>query len=129
MADAYRDELTRYLGPLEHRIMVDVWGNGPSTVNDVLERLNSGRGKPLVYNTVMTTLARLADKGHLRRHREGRAFVYEGDGPEEFLRAQAAESTRELVQELGDVAVAGIVDGLSASPETRELMRKMLEVD
>lgn len=127
MADKFRDELTRYLGPLEQRIMTDVWKHGPSTVSDVLERLNSGKGKDLVYNTVMTTLARLAEKGFLRRRRDGRAFIYEGDGPEEFLRAQAAESTRELVEELGDVAVAGIVDGLSASPKTRELMRRMLD--
>lgn len=123
----YQDELTRYLGPLEYRIMTDVWKHGPSTVNDVLARLNSGKGKDLVYNTVMTTLARLADKGFLSRRRDGRAFVYEGDGPEQFLRSRAAESTRELVAELGDVAVAGIVDGLDTSPETRELMRRMLD--
>ena len=92
--------LEAYLGPLEQRIMVDVWEHGPSTVNDVLERLNEGGRRSLVYNTVMSTLARLASKGYLERERDGRAYVYRGDGPEAFLRSQAASTTRELIQDL-----------------------------
>lgn len=120
------EQLSRYLGPLELRIMTDVWEHGPSTVNDVLTRLNESGVNKLVYNTVMTTLARLADKGYLDRRREGRAFVYFGDGPEVFLRTQAAATTRDLVDGLGQVGVAGILDGLPTDKKTQALLREML---
>ena len=126
---AQREHLSRYLGPLELRIMEDVWKAGPSTVNDVLERLNRRRGRSLAYNTVMSTLARLSDKGHLARHREGRAYVYSGEGPEAFLKAQAAETTRELIDDLGAVGVAGIVEGLGTTQEARRLMQDLLTSD
>lgn len=118
--------LSQYLGPLELRIMEAVWAKGPSTVNDVLEHLNRRSRKTLVYNTVMTTLTRLADKGYLKRHREGRAYVYVGDGPEGFLRQQASATTRKLIDDLGRVGVAGIIDGLGADEETRSLMEELL---
>lgn len=126
---AQREQLSRYLGPLELRIMADVWEAGPSTVNDVLERLNHGRGRSLAYNTVMSTLARLSDKGFLDRHREGKAYVYSGDGPDAFLRSQAAVTTQELIDDLGEVGVAGIVEGLSTTEEARRLMRELLNRD
>lgn len=124
---AQREQLSRYLGPLELRIMLDVWEHGPSTVNEVLDRLNQGNRKSLAYNTIMSTLSRLADKGHLDREREGRAYVYSGEGPEAFLQAQAAQATRELVEGLGKVGVAGVVEGLSASRNSRRLMRQVLD--
>jgi len=43
----------------------------------VADRLNDGRKPKLAYTTVMTVMARLADKGILSRRREGRGYVYE----------------------------------------------------
>lgn len=126
MGEDRQTQLARYLGPLELRIMTDVWDHGPSTVNDVLDRLNAESGRPLAYNTVMTTLARLADKGHLERRREGRAYVYRGDGPEAFLRTQAEHATRDLIDGMGEAAVAGIIDGFDVDEDTRRLLRDML---
>lgn len=123
---AQREQLSRYLGPLEMRIMADVWKSGPSTVNDVLKRLNRGRRKSLAYNTVMSTLSRLSEKGFLTRERSGRAFVYSGEGPEAFLQAQAARATRELIDDLGSLGVAGVVEGLEADEESRKLIRELI---
>lgn len=124
-----RQQLEMYLGPLELDLVEDVWENGPTTVGDSLERLNSRGPKKLAYNTVMTTLARLVDKGALQRQRDGRAYVYEGDGPTEFLRRQAAEAAEGLVNTMGpDLALSGIlngIDGLSAS--ARKKFRRLLE--
>ena len=127
MAGDRETQLARYLGPLELRIMTDVWEHGPSTVNDVLERLNASPGRPLAYNTVMSTLARLADKDHLDRTRQGRAYVYAGEGPDAFLRAQAEKATRDLIDGFGDAAVAGIIDGFDVDDDTRRLMREVLD--
>src|ERR1700756_4177609 len=53
-----------------------VWDKGPSTVGEVAAALT---GEPaLAYNTILTTLRILEEKGYVRhtKPREGRAFVY-----------------------------------------------------
>src|ERR1700733_476364 len=54
-----------------------IWRKGSATVADVAEALPRQLG--LAYNTVLTTLRILEDKGYLRhtKAKEGRAFVYE----------------------------------------------------
>src|SRR2546423_9525505 len=62
-----------YLGPLEAEVMELLWAaKEPLTVRTVLERLNRGPRPPPAYTTVMTVMARLAEKEVLRRHRAGR---------------------------------------------------------
>jgi predicted transcriptional regulator len=60
----------------ELRLMDVVWEKGSATVADVAEALPKELG--LAYNTVLTTLRILEDKGYLRHTKsdEGRAFVY-----------------------------------------------------
>lgn len=58
----------------ELRVMDAVWSKGSATVSDVLAGLP--RGIPLAYSTVLTTLRILEQKGYLKHHKEGRAFVY-----------------------------------------------------
>lgn len=127
LTPAQEKQLQRYLGPLELKIMRTVWSLGPSTVNDVLHHLRDNEDTSLAYNTVMTTLARLAEKGHLQRQRAGRAYCYSGSGPEEFLRTQAAETTRQLIDGMGDVALAGIIDEIEMTPGSSDLLRRILD--
>lgn len=112
ISDEQLVRLESYFGPLELNIMDVVWDEGPATVNDVLEHLNRSPGKSYVYNTVMTTLARLADKGYLDRTRDGRAYVYSATSREQFLQDRFAEETRKGLEELGDIGVAGLHDGM-----------------
>jgi predicted transcriptional regulator len=58
----------------ELRLMDIVWEKGKATVGDVVEAL-PGR-TPLAYNTVLTTMRILEQKGYVRHHESGRAFVY-----------------------------------------------------
>jgi predicted transcriptional regulator len=53
-----------------------IWSKGAATVADVTDALPPKTG--LAYNTVLTTLRILEDKGYLRhtKPKEGRAFVY-----------------------------------------------------
>lgn len=120
-------QLLQYLGTLELQIMRAVWAMGPSTVNDVLDRLNRRKGRDLVYNTVMSTMARLSDKGYLDRHREGKAYVYEATDPEQFLQERVADSVREAYAEYGDLALAGFRDGLD--PTARAALQRLLSED
>lgn len=62
-------------GELEAAVMDVLWDHGgwltPGEVHDVV-----CRDRPLAYNTVMTILVRLFEKGRLERQRDGRAFAY-----------------------------------------------------
>jgi predicted transcriptional regulator len=60
------------LGPLERRLLQEVWARKSLTVRELLA---DGKLR-LAYTTVMTTLDRLFKKGLLDRAEEGRAFRY-----------------------------------------------------
>lgn len=72
--DGDRSGLTQVLGDLEAEIMECVWDVGATSVRDVHRCLLERRD--IAYTTVMTVMSRLADKGLLVRHREGRAYIY-----------------------------------------------------
>ena len=63
-----------FLGPLESAVMEIVWRLGQAGVKQVLFHLGDRRER--AYNTIMTALTRLTDKGLLRRERQGRSFTY-----------------------------------------------------
>jgi predicted transcriptional regulator len=76
-------------------------------VADVLAVLSKKR--TIAYTTVMTTVARLHDKGLLRRERAGKRYLYSPVmGREDFLHHTA----REVLDELGSSqrALALLVD-------------------
>jgi BlaI family penicillinase repressor len=56
-------------------IMEVLWRRGSATANEVRDELDE-LGHPLAYNTVLTILRILEDKGHVRHDEEGRAFRY-----------------------------------------------------
>lgn len=64
------------LGDLEHAVMNVLWARSvPTPVRDVHEALAQSR--EIAYTTVMTVLDRLAKKGIVTRHLEGRAWLYQ----------------------------------------------------
>ena len=87
------------LGELEAEIMGIVWERGEVSVQDVKDALEPKR--PLAYTTVMTAMSRLAEKGFLDRHKEGRAYLYSPNSPQEKL---AGSMLRSLVDRLYDGA-------------------------
>lgn len=62
------------LGPLEADIMQVIWQRQKVTVQDVFDALSKDR--QIAYNTVMTVMTRLAQKGILKRQKDGRAYLY-----------------------------------------------------
>jgi BlaI family penicillinase repressor len=82
------------LGPLEQRLLEQVWARGNATVREILE----GAELTIAYTTVMTTLDRLYKKGLLSRVAEGRAFRYSPRySQEELQRAAASNAIRQLL--------------------------------
>jgi predicted transcriptional regulator len=66
-----------HLTEAELRLMDVIWDKGSATVSEVTEALPKELG--LAYNTVLTTLRILEDKGYLRHTKpdDARAFVYQ----------------------------------------------------
>lgn len=116
-------DVSKVLGSLEAEVMGVAWSAAqPLTVRAVLERLNADRSSPLAYTTVMTVMARLADKDILRRTLNGKGYVYEAAVPD-----AAAIAVRNLVRDFGDAAIAGFVDEARSDPKLRARLKRLLE--
>src|ERR1700722_20494796 len=86
------------LGPLERRILEEVWSCESLTVRELL----AGGRIRLAYPTVMTTLDRLFKKGLLDRTEEGRAFRYSAHcAPAEVARLVAVTGMRRWIESTG----------------------------
>jgi predicted transcriptional regulator len=119
VADADRSKV---LGPLEAEVMGVMWAaHDRLSVRSVLERLNEARDSPLAYTTVMTVMARLAEKEVLRRERDKRGYVYEAAVPD-----AATIAVRNVVREFGDAAVAGLLDEARTDPGLRRRLQRLM---
>lgn len=125
------DPIHRLLGDLETEIMAIMWRRGEATVRDVLGDLASRR--ELAYTTVMTVMARLAEKGLLRRRLQGKAHWYEvAQSRDEFLRNTSQRLVRSLIEEFGDVAMAAMLQEMEqdiarVDPDRLERLRRLAE--
>lgn len=99
---------TPTLTEAEYRLMDIVWTHGPLSVAEVSERVGD---PPLAYNTVLTTLRILEQKGYLSHRASGRAFIYRAN-------VERDEAQRDVVNHV----VARFFGG---SP--RELVLNLLE--
>ena len=58
----------------ELRLMKILWRRGESAVTDLVEAMPQGQA--LAYNSVLTTVRILEQKGYVEHRQEGRAFIY-----------------------------------------------------
>jgi predicted transcriptional regulator len=112
----------RPAGGLESEVLATLWAaSRPLTPRDVQRELGGG----LAYTTVMTTLARLHDKGEVTRGRAGRAYAY---APMLGRAETAASRMREVLEKGADrqAVLARFVGSLSADDERllAELLRE-----
>ncbi len=71
--DPHASGLEVFLGPTEAKLMELAWKHGELSVKKALTFLGENKR---AYTTIMTVLARLAEKGILAREKDGRNFVY-----------------------------------------------------
>jgi predicted transcriptional regulator len=83
-----------------------IWDRGTATVAEVWKDLAVRR--KVARNTVQTTIARLEERGWLRRHGDGPALRYSASRPR-------SATQRGLVRRLVDSAFGGSVEGLVAA--------------
>lgn len=106
-------EKRRPAGALESEVLAALWAaDGPLAPAEVRDSL----GDQLAYTTVMTALARLFEKGAVRRQKAGRAYVYTPILDEAGI---AAARMRELLGAEGrrEAVLARFVGSLSDDEE------------
>lgn len=115
------------LGPLERRVMRQLWQAGPSSVAEVLAALNDGSSPSLAYTTVMTTLARLFGKQYVSRRKDGRGFRYVAAVDEAALPSAAGKrELQQLIERYGPANVAAFAADLAAA--NPDLVRRLREL-
>lgn len=103
--------LNRFFGPLEAKILDILWNDAEMTIKEVQQVLE--KEKSTNFNTVMTVMNRLTEKGILQKRPEGRSSLYKPVlSRSEFLDTQSKEMTNELMEEFGTVVVSHMLDAL-----------------
>jgi predicted transcriptional regulator len=113
--------------PAEVDILAALWRLGPATVREVHEEL----GKDCGYNTTLTQMRLMTDKGLLQRSERFRNHVYEPAAPREQMQQRIAGDVIERV--FGGSAKSLIVGALGAKPvaagELAEIRRMLAGLD
>jgi BlaI family transcriptional regulator, penicillinase repressor len=116
------------LHELETEVMDAVWAGGEeTTVRQVMEELNGGPSPDRAYTTFMTVMARLDDKGLLKRRREGKTDIYRPVmSREDYVAARAEAEVSALVDQFGDVALTQFARRMaSLDPERRRELQRL----
>ena len=119
-----KNGLDGVFGTLERQIMSVVWEVKTATVADVHKRLDS-RGS---YETVKTVMARLVEKGLLKRTLDKRAYVYSAVVSQEEMETQVSrQMLSSLLTSFGSTTVTQFADLLKEKPERLEELRALLK--
>jgi len=110
----------------EVRLMNVLWARGPSTVNDVLEALPAD--PPLAYNTVLTTLRILEEKGYVKHKKDGRAFHYVPRVPREQAQMSALRLLlSRFFENSAEQLVLNVLKHEKLDPAELQRLRRMIE--
>lgn len=105
------------LGPLEQKILSEVWRQKTATVRSVLESLRAE--KDIAYTTVMTIMTRLTEKKILQRRKEGKGYLYSPmKSKKNFLQNMIRNTVHSLVDRYGEEAMVAFLK------ETQTLSQK-----
>ncbi len=107
--------INHFFGPLEARIMDIIWSSEGLSIKEVQKMLNEEN--PLSFNTIMTVMNRLLEKGHLKKYTKGKgrgqtSCYVAVQSKEEFLMEQMQAVTYGLIREYGEMVVTHMIDAL-----------------
>ncbi|UOF90915.1 BlaI/MecI/CopY family transcriptional regulator [Fodinisporobacter ferrooxydans] len=119
--------IERVLGPLETEIMHIFWENGELSIREVRDLLLVKR--EISFNTVMTIIHRLAEKGLLQKKDRNKSSPYiPTKTKESFLAEISHDVTSVLIKDFGKFAVSQFVDILhEVDPSLLRELEKRIE--
>ncbi|PSQ93356.1 MAG: BlaI family transcriptional regulator [Bacteroidetes bacterium QH_2_63_10] len=121
-----RKSLT-HLGETEMEVLHHVWDLGEATVSDVRERILEDRD--VAYTTVMTVLKKLAEKGYLEYHKEGRSYVYQpAQAPDAVQHSLLRRLMEKVFQGSPSALVQTLVQREDLSDDERAEIRALINV-
>lgn len=108
----------------ELEVMQVLWENGASTVAGVKDALED----EMAYNTVLTVLRRLEDKGYVAHEEEGRAHRYHSLIERQQVRESALERlTHRLFQGSPDLLLTHMVSGRRLSETQLRRLKALVD--
>jgi BlaI family penicillinase repressor len=111
----------------ELEVLKVLWTKGPGTVRDVEAGLKRRRPR-LAYNTVLTLLSRLRDKGYVRQDRSGTAHVFQSVVSREQLLSHGLAALADRVCDgTASPLVHALVKGQQLTPEDVADLRRLLD--
>ena len=114
----------------ELRLMDVIWDKGRATVAEVAEALP--KELDLAYNTVLTTLRILEDKGYLKhtKSKEGRAFIYRAAvSREQASRSAVRHLLRRFFGNSAEALVLNLLEDEKLGEEELARVRELLKED
>lgn len=106
-------------------IITVIWDRGPSTASEVREEL-AERGTDLAYNTVLTLLRIMEEKGHVDHEEEGRAHRF--GARVQKSEAGASALARTVDRLFGGSAEALVAQLVQQRGLTKDELRRLREV-
>lgn len=127
MFDPRKKGLRKILGETEHVIMEILWKRGESNVREVCEAIR--KQKNLAYTTVMTVMARLHEKGLLKRRKQGKGYLYQAVTTEEkFTRSIVRRVMEGLLRDFSEPTMSQFLSSLEElSPDRVEKLSRLIE--
>jgi predicted transcriptional regulator len=111
----------------ELEVLKVLWTHGPATVREVEARLRRRRRR-LAYNTVLTLLSRLRDKGYVGADRRDTAHVFQPIvSRDELLSDGLAALSDRIGDGTASPLVHALVRGTRFSPADIARFRKLLD--
>jgi len=111
----------------ELRLMDVIWKKGSATVAEVAEALPRELG--LAYNTVLTTMRILEDKGYVQhtKSKEGRAFIYQAVvGQKEASQNAVRHLLGRFFRNSPEALVLNLLENEDLSDQELQRLRKLI---
>lgn len=108
----------------ELEVMQVLWECGPSTVAEVRAEIED----EMAYNTVLTVLRRLEEKGYVGHEEDGRAHRYHAlVEPSEVQESALKRLTRSLFQNSPEMLLTHLVSGRKLSKAQLRRIRQLVD--
>jgi BlaI family transcriptional regulator, penicillinase repressor len=110
----------------ELRLMDVLWDKGPATVQQVLDALPQKR--TLAYNSVLTTIRVLENKGYLEHVKDGRAHVYKPIMErQEATRSEIRHLVTRFFKDSHELLVLNILEDRGVDAKELKRLRQLLQ--